>query len=30
MHRDVEAIGCLHRHHQAVAIGIDYAVWFTL
>jgi hypothetical protein len=30
MHRDVEAIGCLHRHHQAVAIGIDYAVRFTL
>ena len=30
MHRDVEAIGCLHRHHQAVAIGIDNAVRFTL
>ncbi len=30
MDRDVEAIGCLHRHHQAVAIGIDYAVRFTL
>src|SRR5262245_61904364 len=26
MHRDVEAIGCLHRHHYAVAIGIDGAM----
>ena len=23
IHRDVEAIGCLHRHHYAIAIGID-------
>ena len=30
MHRDVEAIGRLHRHHQAVAIGIDGVVRFTL
>ena len=30
MHRDVEAIGCLHRHHQAVAIGIDGVARFTL
>jgi len=25
MHSNVEAIGCLHRHHHAVAIGIDYS-----
>src|SRR4029079_2475253 len=30
MHRNVEAIGRLHPHHQAVALGIDYAVPFTL
>ena len=30
MHRDVEAIGCLHRHQHAVAIGIDDVVRFTL
>jgi len=30
MHRDVEAIRCLRRHHHAVAIGIDGAVRFTL
>jgi hypothetical protein len=29
MHRDFEPIGCLHRHHQAVAIGIDCMVRFT-
>ena len=26
MHSDVEAIGCLHRHQHAVAIGINGAV----
>src|SRR5215510_7116058 len=30
MHGDGEAIGCLHRHHRAVAVGIDDAVGFTL
>ena len=30
MHRYVEAIGCLHRHQHAVAIGIDDVVRFTL
>jgi len=30
MHRDIEAIGCLHRHHYAVAIGIDDMVRLTL
>ena len=25
MHGDVEAIRCLHRHHRAVAIGIEAA-----
>ena len=29
MRRDFEPIGCLHRHHQAVAIGIDCMVRFT-
>src|SRR5262245_7442339 len=26
VHRDFEAIGCLHRHHYAVAVGIDSAM----
>ena len=30
MHRDVEAIGCLHGHHHVVAIGIDDVARFTL
>jgi len=30
MHRDVEAISRLHLHHQAVAIGINCVVRFTL
>ena len=30
MHHDVEAIGRLHLHHQAVAIGIDGVVRFAL
>jgi len=30
VHRDVEAIGCLHRHHHAVAIRIDDVAWFAL
>jgi len=29
MHSDFEAIGCLHRHQHAVAIGVDDAVRFT-
>src|SRR5262245_54505310 len=29
VHRDVEAICCLHRHHHAVAIGIDGAIRTT-
>ena len=30
MHRDVEAIGYFHAHHQAVAIGIDGVTRFGL
>src|SRR5262245_30360321 len=26
VHRDFEPIGCLHRHHYAVAVGIDGAM----
>ena len=30
MHSDVEAIGSLHRHQHAIAIGIDDAARFAL